>query len=82
MKKALTFVSLIIVLSMVLAACTTPTAAPTAAPVETEAPAATEALPMDIGKMHCQHTSEIGLTKRPSQDGSAAARPENVENAT
>ena len=31
--------------------------------------------------MQRQHTSVIGLTNRPSQEGSAAARPLNVENA-
>jgi hypothetical protein len=36
-------------------------------------PEATEILPMDIGKMQFQHTSVIGLTNRPSQEGSAAA---------
>lgn len=41
MKKLLTLVSVIVVLTMLLAACAKPTAAPTAAP--TEAPVATEA---------------------------------------
>ena len=36
-------------------------------------PFATGTLPMVTGKMHSQQTSVIGLTNRPSQEGSAAA---------